>query len=462
MERTDVFATNDISGFIEHSLSVMRVLESVKLDISNVYKKYGFLPFETRLVEDSNVLKEKGIDSKELFSLNFLSKGNVHEPSETRRILTLRFDLTVPLARYIGQHYNHISFPFKRYQIQKVYRAEQANISSSRFNEFYQSDIDVIGQDSIDLNYDSELPAVICDIFKTVFKLEKFVIRISNRKFLEGLFRFYGLNKVDKIKKAIKVIDNIEKVDLDTTISALDDLGIPLDKGKQILELFNKIYSLTPSEAIKAVKEYQFTGNILLKGIEELEIVVDGCIANGVDEKYFKIDPRIARGLDYYTGTVYETILLDYPEWGSVCSGGRYEDLVGTLSGDKNLKFPGVGISIGLSRLVPNLIMNGLLNPKDYLPTTILVTCQDKKYISKYRDIGRMLRDAGLNVEVFLQKNKKLAYQLEYADKHGFKYVLIGNKYEFNDDNINIRDMKTKENLTIPIANLVDFFFNKY
>lgn len=455
---TEIFAANDISGFIEHTVPVMSVMEKVKSKIAKVYCKYGFLPFETRLVEDAKVLNQKGIDSKELFSLNFLSKGVEYEPGEERRISALRFDLTVPLARYVGQHAHQISFPFKRYQIQKVYRAEQAKTATGRYNEFYQSDIDVIGQGSIDFNYDSEFPAVICDVFKNIFGLERFVIRISNRKFLEGLFVESGLTEVSLIKRAVKVIDDIEKVDSSVTVERLNALGLDLSKAKELLVFFNTVFDMNPLDAVAYLRNYGFKDALTLEGISELDIVINGVVSNGVDQKYFRVDPRIARGLDYYTGTVYETLLLDYPELGSVCSGGRYDDLVGTLTGNDNDKYPGVGISIGLSRLVPTLIAKGFLKPKDYMVANILVSCQDKKYINKYIEIGRTLRNAGHNIEVYMQRNRKLAAQLEYADKRGFKYVLIGNKYEFNENKINVRNMETKENTTVHLDDLVSYF----
>lgn len=452
----EVFANNEIAGFVELSPAVMTVMEKVKSQIKVIYMKYGFQPFETRLVEDAKVLNKKGIDSKELFSLNFLSKGDEYSPGEERRVLALRFDLTVPLARYIDANTQKLTFPFKRFQIQNVYRGEQAKVATGRYNEFYQSDIDVIGNGSIDFNYDSEFPAIICEIFSTVFNLENFIIRISNRKFLEGLFIEYNILDTSKIKRCIKVIDDIEKVPEEVTINRLNEIGMSYDKAEELLSFFLTVFNMQPINAIEFLKEQNFQNKLTLQGIEELDIVINGIALNGVDQKYFRVDPRIARGLDYYTGTVYETILLDYPQLGSVCSGGRYDDLVGALSNKKNKKFPGVGISIGLSRLVPTLIANKYLDPSKYSVADVLVSCQDKKYISKYIEIGNTIRKAGFNVEVFLQRNKKLGYQLDYADKKGFKYVLIGTSYEFDENKINIRNMVTKETTTVNLENIID------
>lgn len=458
----EIYATNEIAGFVEHSIPVMSVMEKSKKLITKVYQKYGFLPFETRLVEDSTVLNKKGIDSKELFSLNFLSKGTEHEPSEKRRIMALRFDLTVPLARYVGQHTHQINFPLKRYQIQKVYRAEQAKVATGRYNEFYQSDVDVIGYQSINFAYDSEFPAIICEIFKTVFNLENFVIRISNRKFLEGLFLENGVSKPALIKKCVKIIDDIEKVDSSVTLERLNEVGMSMDKAETLLKFFNDVFNMKPTDAIDYLKNFGFTNKTTIQGINELEIVINGIVSNGVPDKHFCVDPRIARGLDYYTGTVYETLLLDHPELGSVCSGGRYDDLVGTLSGNSNDKYPGVGVSIGISRLIPTLISKGYLKFDDFKTVDILVTCQDKKFVNKYIEIGNTLRNAGYNVDVYLQKNKKLGLQLEYADKGNFTFAIIANSNEFNENKLNVRNMKTKVTETIPADELVSYLQKFY
>ena len=244
-----------IPGFPEFSIAETIVMNDVKRKISEIYELYGYTPFDTRLVETDQVLNQKGIDSKELFSLNFISKGNEYIPDEKRRKLALRFDLTVPMVRYVAQNKTLISFPVKRYQIQKVYRAEGHKVATGRFNEFYQADIDVVGFNSLDIAYDSEFPAIVCDILRNVFNIERFVMRISNRKLLEGLFRENGVKKVDKIKRAVRIIDDIEKVDSETTIQSLDEVGINYETAKSLLELFKVLYDKTPTEAITYLKE---------------------------------------------------------------------------------------------------------------------------------------------------------------------------------------------------------------
>lgn len=459
-EESKKLSLEAIPGFPELSIKDTIVMMDVQKKIKEIYEIYGYVPIDTRLVELDSVLNRKGIDSKELYSLNWLSKGTEYEPNEAQRKLALRFDLTVPLARYIGQYKRDLSFPFKRYHIGKVYRAETSKATRGRFNEFYQSDIDVIGFNSLDMGYDSEFPAIVYNIFKNIFNIDKFVIRISNRKLLEGLFRENGLKDVNLIKKAVNVIDNIEKVDEATTLSELDKVGVNKEDADSLLQFFKEMYGKTPSEAIKFVKEKGFTNKLLSEGINELEQVVNGVIANGVDEKYFKVDPRIARGLDYYTGTVYETNLLDHMELGSVCSGGRYNDLVSTLTNDPKDVYPGVGVSIGLSRLVPTLIKEGYLKTGGQAICPVLVTCQDKKYISKYQEIACSLRNVGIKTDIYLNKSSKLPKQLDYANSAGFKYVILGNKYELEENKIIVRNMNTSEQETMLISDVPEYIKN--
>ena len=450
-----------IPGFPEFSIEENIVMKNVQSKIKEIYELYGYGPLDTRLVETDKVLNQKGIDSKELFSLNFIIKNKTVELDAKRQQLALKFDLTVPMARYIAQNKNTISFPFKRYQIEKGYRAEGHKVASGRYNEFYQCDIDVVGYNTLDIAYDSEFPAIVCDILKNVFNIERFVMRISNRKLLEGLFRENGLMMVDKIKRAVKVIDDIEKVEKEITIQLLNELGITLENAERILILFKELYSRTPLEAMNYLKECDFKDSQICEGISELDCVVNGIIANGVDEKYFKVDARIARGLDYYTGTVYETNLIDHMEIGSVCSGGRYNDLVSTLSGNPEDKYPGVGLSIGLTRLIPTLIKANYLSAETQTVANVLVTCQDKKFISKYQEIGSMLRGKGIKTDVYLNKSTNLPKQLDYANKKKYKYVIIANKYEFEENSVAIRNMNEATQETVLISDIVDYLKDK-
>jgi histidyl-tRNA synthetase len=320
----------------------------IKSDKIAFYGMSGYQNLDHRLVEPLSVLQEKGIDSKEVFCLKTLSKGEIKDKNDFQEELALRFDMTVPLARYIGQYNKIIYFPFKRYNIGKVYRAETARPGMGRFCEFYQSDIDVIGNDKLDLLYDAEFPLIINDIFMNVLGIEKFIIRINNRKFLEGFFQEVGIVDSNKIKEIIKTIDNIEKISAEQTMNNLEMLGISNEKAKLIFNFFNLCRSTKVNEIISILKKLEIKNGLMKQGIDELCIVFEYILNGGMNIDNIMFDPRIARGLDYYTGTVYETLLVDLPELGSVCSGGRYENLVGKLSSNPKLNFPGCGISVKL------------------------------------------------------------------------------------------------------------------
>ena len=446
-----------ISGFPELDIGQEIVMQQVIEDIRKVYQKFGFVPLETRLVEPSSILIQKGIDGKEVYCLGRLHQGDVDLGGKTQQKLALRFDLTVPMARYVGQNSKKISFPFKRYQIQKVYRGESANQSSGRFREFYQSDIDVIGQNEISLSYDSEFPAIIYLIFKQVLGINNFVMRINNRKLLEGLFVEFGLSDPILIKKAVKIIDEIEKVSVGETARGLAEIGVELGDANKLLSLFGLLKSLDPEVAINSLDKAGFQNKLILEGISELKQVFDGIIAGGVPKQYFVLDPSIARGLDYYTGTVYETILTGHRHLGSVCSGGRYADLVGTITGNPNDKFPGVGISIGLSRLIPQLISEGVLKGDKTTIAPVLVTVQEPKQLAIYQRIASVVRNGDFNVDVYYNTKAKLAKQFSYADRKGYQYVIVANRQELKVNTVNIRNMLTKGQVNIPITHIVSY-----
>lgn len=422
--------TEKIPGFPELDTETGIIFNRVVDKIKHVYSLYGYVPLDTRLVESVEVLNQKGIDSKELFSLGRISRGEDHE-RENKRQLALRFDLTVPMSRYIAENHRKMVFPFKRFQIAKVYRAESSKSSTGRFNEFYQCDIDIVGREKVDLAYDSEFPIVIYQIFTQIFNLKNFVIRISNRKLLEQLFKKNGLEDAAKMKRAVKVIDDIEKVPIEKTNERLQEIGMSTEQAKSVLDFFKEVYSCKPMDSLKVIERHGLD-------CSELSEVITGILAGGVPETHIKIDPRIARGLDYYTGTVYETNVLNHMELGSVCSGGRYDDLVGTLSGNRGDNFPGVGISIGLSRLIPILIQDGLLGKPTQTTTKILVACIDPEKVNEYQQIASQLRTREIPTEVYLDKDVPLKKQLTYANKKGIPHVLM-----YDDKKITFKNMKT-------------------
>ena len=321
-----------LSGFMELSPLDQIEFDRIKTIIEDTYKLYGFYPLDTPIIEYSSVLLAKagGETEKQIYRFN---KGD--------NDLSLRFDLTVPLAKYVSARYNELSFPFKRYQIGKVFRGERPQ--KGRFREFYQCDIDVIGDGELSLMYDAEIPSIIYDIF-TKMNIGKFVIRINSRKILNGFFE--NLNLSDKYQDILRIIDKMEKVSEEDLIDMLKEINLTDEIVNKILS-FVKIKG-SNENILNSLKNLNIENEMFVNGINELETVINSLRAMNIDEEYFVIDLTIARGLDYYTGIVYETKLVDYPQIGSVCSGGRYDDLA-TYYTDR--KLPGVGISIGLTRL---------------------------------------------------------------------------------------------------------------
>lgn len=436
------FKIRNVPGFPELSVGDEIVMQNVQKQIKDIYEKYGYGPLDTRLVEPADILFMKGIDGKEVYALGRIHDGSLDMGDDAKQILALRFDLTVPLARYIVQHKKTIHFPFKRYHIAKVYRGEAAKESAGRYREFYQSDIDVVGSEGrLSHLYDSEFPAIIYDIFKNVMNIDRFVMRINNRKILEGLFIEFGVTDVTLLKKAVKIIDNMEKVPLESTYEALGTLGIEFQNAKNVLAFFNICRYNNPLIVVSALKKCTFENDILMEGIDEIYQVIYGVFANGVPMKYIQFDPSIARGLDYYTGTVYETNLLDYPEFGSVCSGGRYDKLTTSISGNERDNFPGCGISIGLSRLVPALIQNGILSAETNTVADVIILRQDDTLISEYQSLGKILREAGISCDI-MYNDLRFKSQMNFADKKGFKVAIFANKDEMSRHEVTVKYLR--------------------
>jgi len=355
----------------------------------------------------------------------------------------MRFDLTVPLARYVAKNQNELVFPFKRYAIDRVYRGEKPQ--AGRFREFYQCDIDVIGRDTLDLSYDAEIPSIIASIFSSL-ELD-FTIKINNRKILNGLFE--SLDIKDSVS-VLRTLDSIEKVGEKKTKEELKDIG--LDE-KQIEEIFNfyKLNTKTNEGILTSLKALEISSDIFKKGVEELEFVLQEVETLGIGESV-KIDLTVARGLDYYTGTVYETILNKYPEIGSVCGGGRYDDLAGYYT---NQKFPGVGISIGLTRLFDQLKNKGEINLEDDTPTVMLVLplTEDRKLCLELADT---LRENFIPTEVAPVGNMKKA--LNYANKLNIPYVIFIGEDEIKENKYTIKNMITGEQKSVAQEDILEAF----
>ena len=395
-----------LSGFMELLPAQQQQMERVMDILRTTYSRYGFTPLDTPIIEASEILLAKGGGETEKQIYRF-SKGDSD--------LSLRFDLTVPLAKYVALHYNELAFPFRRFQIGKVYRGERAQ--RGRFREFYQADIDIIGDGALDILNEAEIPAIIYDTF-TRLGLHRFRIRVNNRKVLNGFFAILGLS--EQAGDVLRTIDKLDKIGADKVRELLTDTcGVTGENADEILRFI--ACPGTSADKLAFLEQYRGRNETFDTGLDELRTVVGYLPAFGVPEENFELDLTIARGLDYYTGTVYETVLLDHPEVGSICSGGRYDDLAGYYT---NKSLPGVGISIGLTRLFyilqeQNMISDAVLTaPADVL---ILPMTDD---LSAAVALASELRAGGLRVQIYSEK-KKFKAKIGYADKLGIPFVIF-------------------------------------
>ena len=422
-----------LAGFMELMPNEQILFEQIKQKIEKTYQKFGFLPLDTPILELSEVLLAKagGETEKQIYRFE---KGDTD--------ISMRFDLTVPLAKYVAKNYGNLSFPFRRYQIGKVYRGERTQ--KGRFREFYQCDIDIIGDGELSVINDAELPSVIYNIFKEL-GFDDFTIRINNRKILNGLFE--SLNQKENATEILRIIDKIEKIGKEAVIEELEKIEIPSDAINKIMD-FIEIEGTT-DEKLQKLNELNIKNEEFEKGLDELTQVVKYVRIFGIPEANFKVDLTIARGLDYYTGTVYETFLNQYRELGSVCSGGRYENLAEYYT-DKQL--PGVGISIGLTRLFYKLNELQLIKAEKKSIAEVLVVpmVQD---LTVPIQIATNLRKKGISTEVYLN-DKKLKAKMKYADKLEIPYVIVVGEDEINSGIVKIKNMKTGEEKETSIQNI--------
>ena len=425
-----------LPGFMELMPQDQILFDKMKNTIESVYSSYGFYPLDTPIIELSSVLLAKagGETEKQIYRFN---KGD--------NDLSLRFDLTVPLAKYVASRSNELIFPFKRYQIGKVYRGERPQ--KGRFREFYQCDIDVIGNETLSILYDAEIPSIIYDLFKKL-NIGDFIIRINNRKILTGFFNSLELNS--KVTDILRIIDKIEKIGEDEVKSELSLLDIESDKVSKIIDFIR--ISGDAFTKIERLKNLGITDEVYNEGVNELETVINNIKARGLDSNFYDVDLTIARGLDYYTGTVYETILKDYPSIGSVCSGGRFDNLA-TYYTDK--KLPGVGISIGLTRLFYQLKEAGVIKTTDssVADITILPMTDNYEYVYKF---SNLLKRFGVRVDTaFLGKFKQL---MRYADKQKTPYVLIIGDDEISKGVAVLKDMFTGLQTEVTLENIIEIY----
>ena len=426
-----------LSGFMELLPAPQMQMERMMEILRKTYSLYGFTPLDTPAIESSEVLLAKGGGETEKQIYRF-QKGDSD--------LALRFDLTVPLAKYVAIHYGELTFPFRRYQIGKVYRGERAQ--RGRFREFYQADIDIIGDGKLDIMNEAEIPSIIYKTFSTM-GLKRFQIRVNNRKILNG---FYAMQELtEKAGDIMRTVDKLDKIGAEKVSALLvEECGLTAEQAAEILKFIS--ITGTNAEVLTALEGYRGKNEIFDTGLTELAAVTKYLAAFGVPEENFAVDLTIARGLDYYTGTVYETTMLDHPEIGSICSGGRYDNLAEYYI-DKQL--PGVGISIGLTRLFYVLGEQGLLNPE--LPTApadvlILPMTEDLNAVIA---LATQLRDNGLRTQIYTEQ-KKFKQKMTYANNLGIPYVVFLGEDEINAGVVGCKDMATGEQTTLDAAATIE------
>ena len=409
------------------------------------FERFGFLPIETPVMELASVLltKEGGETERQVYFVQ--STGSIEQGEKPD--LALRFDLTVPLARYVAEHEHDLTFPFRRYQIQRVYRGERAQ--RGRFREFYQCDIDVIGKDHLSVRYDAELPAVIYSVFRDL-GIGPFTIQINNRKLMRGYLHALGIEDAEKQALVLREVDKLDKRGADHVRQTLTGEAFALPGGiADRLLAFVETRSTSLADAIDALDALGGGNAELEQGRTELKEVLSLVAAFGVPESHFALNLSIARGLDYYTGTVYETTLNDHPEIGSICSGGRYENLASHYT---KSKLPGVGISIGATRLYWQLREAGLF-AGGRSTVDALVVQMDEAELPRYLALAKNLRDAGINTEVVMEAGK-LARQFKYADRAGIRFVLVLGSDEIAKGVVAVKDLRKETQHEIPLANL--------
>ncbi|CAN5132601.1 histidine--tRNA ligase [soil metagenome] len=416
-------------------VALQRMVDRVRA----AYERFGFLPVETPAFEVADVLLSKsgGETEKQVYYVQ--STGSLEQGGPPD--LALRFDLTVPLARYVAEHEHDLAFPFRRYQIQRVYRGERAQ--KGRYREFLQCDIDVVGRDTLPVEHDAEIPALIHSVF-TDLEVGPFEINLNNRKILRGFFASLGVEGSSAQTAILRTVDKLDKLPADKVAGLLrgEGIGLSAAAAEQVLAFAG--FSGDAAATLAHLDGLGISDEVFLEGVAELRTVVEGLQGYGVPEADWRINLAIARGLDYYTGTVYETFLTEHRGMGSVCSGGRYDDLASLYT---KSRLPGVGISIGMTRLFYALEQAGIVTDG---PSTVhaLVTQMDPSLTATYLGIGRELRDAGINTEVHLQPGK-LGKQLAYADKVGARFAIIVGARELDEGVATVKDLWSGEQQTV-------------
>ncbi|OHE85814.1 MAG: histidine--tRNA ligase [Lysobacterales bacterium RIFOXYD1_FULL_69_11] len=425
-------------------IAFQRMLDTIRRH----FERFGFLPVETPVMELSEVLltKSGGETERQVYfvqSTGALAKSGSEDGEGGMPELALRFDLTVPLARYVAEHEHDLAFPFRRYQMQRVYRGERAQ--RGRFREFYQCDIDVVGKDSLSVRHDAEFPAVIFAVFSEL-DIGKFTIQLNNRKLMRGFFEAQGVGDADLQARVLREVDKLDKRGPDYVRETLvgEGFGLSADAVERILA-FVEVRSTSHADALARLDALGTPNDAVRAGVEELREVLELVRALGVPETHYALNFSIARGLDYYTGTVYETTLDEYPQIGSVCSGGRYDDLASHYT---KSKLPGVGISIGLTRLFWQLRDAGLVDTAAS-SVQVLVTQMDAAHLPQCLALAAELRQGGLNTEVVMEASK-LGKQFKYADRAGIRFVAVLGEDEIAQGTVTVKDLRREDQFTVP------------
>ena len=423
-------------------IAFQRMLDTIRRN----YERFGFLPVETPVIEYADVLLTKtgGETERQVY---FVQSTGALEQGE-KPDLALRFDLTVPLARYVAEHERELNFPFRRYQMQRVYRGERAQ--RGRFREFYQCDIDVIGKDNLSIRYDAELPAVIYSVFREL-AIGLFTIQLNNRKLMRGYFESLGVADAERQMLVLREVDKLDKRGADHVRDTLTGEGFGLAPAvvEKILA-FVQVRSVSLQDAFDKLDALGAGPEALEQGRAELKEVLRLIHALGVPETHYALNLSIARGLDYYTGTVYETTLNEHPQIGSICSGGRYENLAGQYT---KSHLPGVGISIGLSRLYWQLREAGLVGTAQST-VDVLVTQMDEAQLPAYLALAGELRAAGIATEVVLETGK-LGKQFKYADRAGIRFAVVLGEDELAKGVVTVKDLRRGDQFEVARSELV-------
>lgn len=435
MTKQNLTKPRTLSGFAEfmpnEQIAFNRILDAIRQS----YEQFAFTPLDTPVLELSEVLLAKagGETEKQIYSFQ---KGDNN--------LSMRFDLTVPLAKYVAMHAGQLTFPFRRYQIGKVYRGERPQ--KGRYREFYQADVDIIGNGSLSLYHDAEIIGVIDTTLKAI-GLPPFTIHINNRKVLSGFFA--ALNLSDQITDILRIIDKIAKIGAENVRAELMDLGLDETQCDRVMAFIQT--SGSNMDKIAALEKIDVDNDVFKEGVYELKTVVESAVLAGVPADEIHIDLCIARGLDYYTGTVYETTINGYPQIGSICSGGRYENLAGFYT---NQKLPGVGVSIGVTRLFSQLLEHQLIDVTNESMRRVLIAPMDEAQMSAAFACAGVFRAAGVPTEVFVEKGK-FKNKMAYADKMHIPFVAIIGEDEAAKGVVALKNMNTREQVIVSPAEAV-------